>query len=66
MRHPNENTIKNLRFRWKEELSKYSDKVVAALYEDFSMSEDYGNNDEKFPLWFDLLSEYKKDAEKNT
>ncbi len=52
------NTIKyalpNIRRRWPE-LDKYSDNEVAELYENFSLSEDFGNNDEKFPEWFDML-----------
>jgi hypothetical protein len=54
-----EQTIKyvlpNLLSRWPE-LSKYPPDAVAELYEDFSMSDDYGNNDEKFPEWFDMLN----------
>lgn len=57
-----EGTIKyivpNLRHRWCDELSKYTDNQVAGLYEDFSLSDEAGNNDEKFPLWFEMLKEY--------
>lgn len=56
---PREATIKciipNLRHRWPKELEAYSDDTVAGLYETFSLSDEYGNNDEKFPLWFDML-----------
>lgn len=54
-----EKTIKyavpNLRFRWKKELAPYSDNDVAALYESFYLSDDAGNNDEKFPEWIPML-----------
>jgi hypothetical protein len=55
-----ESTVKyvvpNLRHRWPNELGAFSDDAIAALYEDFSLSDDAGNNDEKFPEWFDLLN----------
>lgn len=61
-----EGTIKyavpNLRYRWPEELRPYSDNQVAALYEQFSFSEDFGNNDEKFPEWFSMLATVDVDA----
>lgn len=47
--------VPNLRARWKKELEPYSDDKVAALYENFSLSADFGDNDEKFPEWFDML-----------
>lgn len=51
-----EGTIKyilpNLRHRWPE-LKAANDQKLAELYEHFSFSDDYGNNDEKFPLWFE-------------
>lgn len=50
--------VPNLRFRWKDELAKFSDNQIAEAYEHFSQSEDYGNNDEKFPMWFDMISSY--------
>lgn len=50
--------VPNLRYRWPGELKPFTDHQVAGLYEDFSGSDEYGNNDEKFPLWFEMLSEY--------
>jgi len=47
--------VPNLRNRWKDELEPFTDNAIASLYEDFSMSDDHGNNDEKFPTWFDDL-----------
>jgi len=47
--------VPNLRHRWSKELEPYSDNAVAELYETFSMSDEFGDNDEKFPLWFDML-----------
>ncbi len=59
-----ESTIKyvvpNLRRRWEKELQNYSDNTVAAMYEDFSASEDHGNNDERVHLWFEMLDDYKE------
>lgn len=50
--------VPNLRFSWKEELAPYTDNQVAACYEDFSLSDDFGNNDELFPTWFPDLKKY--------
>jgi hypothetical protein len=54
-RQRREGTIKyilpNLRHRWPE-LKTWDDDKLAELYEHFSMSDDFGNNDEKFPVWF--------------
>lgn len=52
-RDPSGNTIYNLRFRWKEELKNYTDAQILSRYIDFSFSDDAGNNDEKFPEWFE-------------
>lgn len=43
--------LPNLRGRWPE-LETWDDDKLAELYEWFSESEDYGNNDHKFPTWF--------------
>lgn len=48
--------VPNLRNRWREELKEFDDDVIAAVYEHFSLSDDHGNNDEKFPEWFDVIS----------
>ena len=53
-----QNLTYNLRYRWKEELAPYDDCTLYFLYNDFALSEDFGNNDEKFPNWFDLLPAY--------
>lgn len=59
-----ESTIKyvvpNLRHRWPLELKPYSDKAIAAAYEDFSLSDDFGDNDVKFPEWFSMLNAYQE------
>lgn len=52
--------VPNLRHKWPNELKNYSDKAIALCYDDFSYSDDFGNNDEKFPQWFDQLSEYEE------
>jgi len=50
-----ENTIKyalpNLRDRWPE-LKQWDDNKLAELYENFSQSDEYGDNDARFPEWF--------------
>lgn len=55
------NTIKyvvpNLRQRWHKELELFTDNAIAAAYEDFSLSDDFGDNDVKFPEWFSLIAE---------
>jgi hypothetical protein len=50
------NIVRNLRHRWPDELTPFSDRAILDLYTDFAQSEDYGNNDEKFPEWFDMLA----------
>lgn len=50
--------VPNLRFRWKKELEPYTDNQVAACYEDFALSDEYGNNDELFPNWFIIIQGY--------
>ena len=47
--------VANLRHRWPEELKNFSDQQIADVYHDFSVSDDYGDNDAKFPLWFDFF-----------
>jgi hypothetical protein len=47
--------VKNLRDRWPVELKPHSDEVIDALYRAFATSDEYGNNDELFPLWFEML-----------
>ena len=56
-RDPSGNTIYNLRFRWQVELAKYSDDAILSRYIDFGLSDDAGNNDEKFPDWFEGIEE---------
>ena len=51
--------VSNLRHRWNKELDPYADVTIYALYDDFSLSDEFGNNDEKFPDWFVLLDDYK-------
>lgn len=43
--------LPNLRHRWPE-LKSVDDNELAERYEHFSMSDDFGDNDEKFPEWF--------------
>lgn len=50
--------VPNLRHRWPKELDKFSDTAIAKAYEDYSLSEDCGNNDEKFPEWFGIINSY--------
>lgn len=60
----NANIVYNLRYRWRNELSAFSDEAICHMYEDFSNSEDYGNNDELLPKWFDDLPYYQERLEK--
>lgn len=57
----NARLVENLRFRWRDALASYSDKAIIACYDDFALSEDWGNNDEKFPDWIPLIKEYEHD-----
>jgi hypothetical protein len=45
------NIVENIRFRWPELASSFTDLQLAHLYSEFSISEDFGNNDEKFHEW---------------
>lgn len=51
--------VPNLRGRWPDELAKFSDTAIALAYEDFSMSDDHGDNDAKFPDWFETIPTYE-------
>jgi hypothetical protein len=53
--------VPNLRNRWPEELKPYTDNQIASVYENFSLSDEYGNNDEKFPEWFSLIKEVSEE-----
>lgn len=55
--------VPTLRQRWPKELAPYSDRIIAILFNDFYFSEDAGNNDAKFPTWFGMLPDYKKEFE---
>jgi hypothetical protein len=57
--------VPNLRQRWPKELAPYSDKVIAGVYSDFYMSVDAGNNDAKFPEWFELFEQERELQEQN-
>jgi hypothetical protein len=52
--------IRNLRQRWPEELQSFSDKALIKCYNDFALSDEWGNNDEKFPEWFCMLPHYEE------
>ena len=60
----NKAIIRNLRERWPEELRGFSDKAILALYEDFAYSDEFGENDKNFPLWFPMLLDYETKAGK--
>jgi len=53
--------LPNIKYRWPELFEKYTNNQIAAAYEDFNMSADAGNNDAKFPEWFDEIGSYPKD-----
>ena len=46
----------NLRFRWKKELEEVSDQKLVNAYDEFAMSDMFGDNDERFLEW---LAEYE-------
>jgi hypothetical protein len=48
-RDGDQNVVSNIRERWPDLTADWTDIQLAALYSDFSLSEDQGNNDEKFP-----------------
>lgn len=56
--------VPTLRGRWPKELAPYSDIVIATMFNDFYFSDDAGDNDNKFPTWFNMLPDYKKEVEK--
>ena len=45
--------IRNLRYRWPKELSEISDAELVNEYDDFALSDQWGNNDENFLAWID-------------
>lgn len=51
MKPGDKNIIDNLRYRWPELCKPYTDEQLMIIYDDFSLSEDHGNNDENFPKW---------------
>lgn len=44
-------SVSNIRGRWPDLAKKYTDEQLAKLYYEFSMSEEHGDNDAKFPDW---------------
>jgi len=46
-----ESLVHNLRHRWPTELAEYSDQKLVNEYDEFALSDDFGNNDEKFLDW---------------
>jgi hypothetical protein len=51
--------VPNLRGRWPDELRPFSDLALARCYSEFAMSEEHGDNDERFPLWFEMIHTYE-------
>lgn len=47
-RTEDEAIVYNLRFKWAKELEGVSDQVLVNAYDEFAMSEDFGDNDSKF------------------
>lgn len=54
--------VPNLRYRWPSELAAFTDNQIAACFEDFGLSEDYGDNDAKFPEWFEMIGGYPSEG----
>jgi hypothetical protein len=51
MKASERNTVRNLRYRFPKETEKYRDEELLRIYHQFSVSEDYGDNDSRFPTW---------------
>jgi len=51
MTRADQNIVNNLRFRWREQLTPYSDEMLAEEYEAFGQSDMHGNNDARFLEW---------------
>ncbi len=51
-------TVAALRKRWPGELDGFTDGQIYRAHEAFSASEDAGDNDAKFPEWFDTIGGY--------
>lgn len=43
--------VSNLRFRWAKELENYTDAQLVNEYDEFALSELFGDNDERFLQW---------------
>lgn len=50
-RFGDENVVANLRRRWAAECRMFNDLELAHVYSEFSISDDHGDNDAKFPEW---------------
>lgn len=46
--------VRNLRVRWPKELENISDQRLVNEYDEFAMSEMFGNNDENFLAWLEI------------
>lgn len=42
------NIVANLRFRWRKVLERFNDAQLLAIYDDFALSEQFGQNDKYF------------------
>lgn len=47
----NKQLVSNLRGRWPKECKRYTNAELVSMYDSFAISEDYGDNDAKFPEW---------------
>lgn len=52
-RREDETIVKNLRFRWPNELSAFTDQTLVNEYDDFAYSEMFGDNDALFLEWME-------------
>lgn len=53
--------LPNIKLKWPDLANNYTDNQIAACYEDFSMSEDAGDNDKEFESWFSEIKNYPKE-----
>ena len=54
MKESDKNIVGNIRQRWSNLSTNFTDFQLAHLYSEFSQSEDFGNNDEKFHEWLEM------------
>lgn len=62
LKHGDQNVIDNIRFKFKDQVTKYSDLLIAEVWRDFSLSEDYPDDD-KYLSWLADYAEAQENDE---